>query len=240
VEVSDREVIRNSTTARDWLRAGTVQAFIVALAFLFHRPMFLANFAAIDSGRAFRSAQLEEGLEATLEQNRIASVLNLRGGSIRDPWYRNEVETTAKANVDFYDFPLRPDRKPTRDQLLALVDLLEHCRYPILIHCKSGADRTGMASGLYLMIQNAAPPEIALREFSITHSHFPIGGPEHLHEPFHEYASWLKSKQVDHTPNRFRQWVREEYNDPDDDPGFQPIRPGARMANRWADRKARH
>ena len=74
-----------------------------------------------------------------------------------------------------------------------LLDLFDSCRYPLLIHCKSGADRTGLASGLYLMARRGVPPGEALRAFSVLHGHFPIGGPEHLHEPIEEYAAWLRT-----------------------------------------------
>ena len=225
---------KGATTARDWLRAGCVQGVIVALAVVFHRPMFGANFAAVEPGLVYRSAQLHEGLGPVLRENRIASVLNLRGGSVRDPWYRHEVEATAVSGADFYDFPLRPNRKPTRSELLALIDLFERCRYPILIHCKSGADRTGMASGLYLMTREGTPPEEAVKAFSIVHSHIALGGPEHLHEPFLEYASWLKSRHETHSADRFRRWVIEEYRAPDEGKPFQPLRPGTRMARRIA------
>jgi len=208
----------------------------VALAVVFHRPMFQANFAAVDPGRAFRSAQLQEGLGTVLRQNRIATVLNLRGGSDRDPWYRNEVEATGEAGADFYDFPLKPNRKPTRAELLALVDLFERCRYPILFHCKSGADRTGMVSGLYLMTRADTPPEEAVKAFSIVHSHIALGGPEHLHEPFWEYASWLKGRHLTHSADRFRRWVAEDYQAPDKGRPFRPLQPGARLSARRAAR----
>lgn len=221
-----------TTTGWDWVRAAGVQIVVIMLAVIFHRPMFGGNFAAVEPGRVYRSAQLQESLEATLNRNHIASVLNLRGGSERDPWYRNEVEKAAKSGADFYDFPLRPDRRPTKGQLLALVDLFERCRYPILIHCKSGADRTGMASGLYLLTRRGTPPEDAVRAFTITHSHIALGGPEHLHEPFFEYASWLKDQHLTHSADRFRRWLHENYHGPDGDEPFHPVQPGARLAHR--------
>lgn len=231
----------SATTYRDWLRASGVQVIILGLAIVFRHPMFGANFAEIAPQQAYRSAQLRESLGPILAQNHIGTVLNLRGGSDRDPWYRHEVEAVAKAGADFYDLPLQPNRRPTQGELLTLVDLFERCRYPILIHCKSGADRTGMVSGLYLMMRAGTPPEAAIKAFSITHSHIALGGPEHLHEPFLEYASWLKSRHLTHSADRFRHWLRDEYEGPDGGREFQPIQPGARLARRAAEAgKSRH
>ena len=60
--------------------------------------------------------------------------------------------------LEFYDLPMSACRRPTRRELLVLLDLFEHCRYPLLIHCKSGSDRTGLASALYLMSRRGEPP----------------------------------------------------------------------------------
>ena len=81
-------------------------------------------------------------------------------------------------------------------ELLVLLDLFEHCRYPLLIHCKSGSDRTGLASALYLMSRRGEPPGWAVRGFTLKHGHVPLFGPEHLHEPFREYEAWLKAPQA--------------------------------------------
>ncbi len=104
-------------------------------------------------------------------------------------------------------------RRPTRRELLALLDILEQCPYPLLIHCKWGSDRTGFASGLYLMLVRGKPPRDAIRSFSLAHGHFPIGGPEHLHAPFYEYDAWLESQHLTHTPARLREWAAHAYRD---------------------------
>jgi hypothetical protein len=111
---------------------------------------------------------------------------------------------------------------------LQLIDLLNHCSYPLLIHCKSGADRTGLASALYRMVRRGEPPENALACFSIEFGHIPYFGTEHLHEPLQEYADWLKSNQFSHTPDRFRAWVRNEYRAGDSPRDPPAVKPGPR------------
>ena len=97
----------------------------------------------------------------------------------------------------FYDLPLAATRRPTRRELLFLIDLLDRCPYPLLIHCKSGADRTGLASALYLMVKRNQPPELAENALALEFGHVPFLGTEHLHEPLHEYAAWLKADRLD-------------------------------------------
>jgi hypothetical protein len=97
-----------------------------------------------------------------------------------------------------------------------------------------------MVSGLYRLTREGIPPEVALKEFSITHSHLAVGGPEHLHEPFLEYASWLKSKHLMHSADRFRRWLRDEYSGPGEARIFQPMQPGSRLAHRDDGKRAGH
>ena len=164
-----------------------------------------------------------------LREDGIASVLNLRGGGADDPWYVAEVEATRSGGVDFYDLPMSATRRPSRRELLTLLDLFGRCKYPLLIHCKSGSDRTGLAAGLYLMARRGVSPERAEAAFSLAHGHVPLLGPERLHEPFHEYAAWLAANRLDHTPDRLVDWARHHYRADDPLVAIEPARPGPRV-----------
>lgn len=192
------------------------------------RPFTGSNLGVVHSGRVIRAAQPTTGLRQIIRDYQLASILNLRGGSAKDWWYRSEVETSSSMGVAFFDLPLKSNRRPTRRELLSLIDTLARCKYPLLIHCKAGADRTGLASAIYLMMHDGEPPREAMRSFTIYHSHIPWFGTEHLHEPLDEYALWLDVNALPHTPGRFRAWVKNEYRS--DDPGVEPapLSPGPR------------
>jgi protein tyrosine phosphatase (PTP) superfamily phosphohydrolase (DUF442 family) len=198
------------------------------VAFTFRNPWFHGNFGVVDEDRVFRSAQPLDGLPALIAEKRIRTVLNLRGGSDADPWYSAEVAATKRLGIDFYDLPLVATVRPTRTQLLTVLDLLDRCKYPLLIHCKSGSDRTGLVSGLYLLSRKGVAPEHAENAFSLYYGHVPLFGTRHLHEPFHEYADWLKSHQFAHTPDRFKDWVAHDYRADGPLVEFVPIEPGPR------------
>jgi predicted protein tyrosine phosphatase len=190
------------------------------LAGLLSRPWLDGNVGVVDPGRVIRSAQPTSGLSRLIETHHLASILNLRGGSSRDSWYAAEVQTSAAHRVSFYDLPLSATKRPGRRDLLRLIDVLQRCSYPLLIHCKAGADRTGLASAIYLMMHRGEPPRQAAGAFSLLHSHVPLFGPEHLHEPLDEYAQWLDTHKLSHTPDRFREWVKNDYRS--DDPHVDP------------------
>jgi protein tyrosine phosphatase (PTP) superfamily phosphohydrolase (DUF442 family) len=204
----------------------------LGLVWEFRRPWFQGNLALVDPGRVIRSAQPTSQLPAWVRDFRIKSILNLRGGTPADWWYDAEVRTAQQSGLAYYDLPLSATRRPTRRELLLLIDILEHCPYPLLIHCKSGADRTGLASALYLMLRRGEPPDQAEGAFSIEFGHIPLGGTEHLHEPLDEYAAWLKANRLPHTAERFRAWVKNDYRagDPSTDPPLWPTGPRARRS----------
>lgn len=198
----------------------------------FRRPLFWGNVDAVDEGVVYRGAQPVGDVIGLIRDRKIASVLNLRGGDAADPWYVAEVEATRAAGVDFYDMPMSAVKRPARRELLALLDVLDRCRYPLFIHCKSGSDRTGLASALYLMERKGVAPGPASAAFSLAHGHVPLLGPERLHEPFAEYSAWLAEGHLDHTPARFRDWVAHHYRADDPLTPLDPVRPGPRTRTR--------
>jgi hypothetical protein len=201
---------------------------------LLSRPWWGSNLGTVDPGRVIRAAQPAGQLRQLIADHHLESILNLRGGSFHDWWYAAEVKAAEAHGVAFFDLPMSPTRRPGRRELLLLIDTLEACKYPLLIHCKAGADRTALASAIYLMMQRAEPPRQALRAFTIYHSHVPLFGTEHLHEPLEEYDQWLEARSLSHSPERFRGWVRNEYrsSDPTEDP--PPLQPGPRQRHKDA------
>jgi protein tyrosine phosphatase (PTP) superfamily phosphohydrolase (DUF442 family) len=225
--VSDQTAMARTGSSRSRSRFGTVSAFLAlaclaGLSWEFRRPWFQGNLGVVDPGRVIRSAQPTNELGHRIRDYQLKSILNLRAGSQDDWWYDAEVRMAEANGLSFYDLPLSATRRPRRHELLKLIDLFQDCPYPLLIHCKSGADRTGLASALYLMLQRGEDPERAEHAFSIEYGHIPFGGSEHLHEPIQEYAAWLKTHQLTHSPERFRDWVKNDYRD--EDPSSDPTR----------------
>lgn len=235
--VSDQTAMARTGSSWSRSRFGTASAFLAlaclaGLCWEFRRPWFQGNLGVVDPGRVIRSAQPTQELGHRIRDYQLKSILNLRAGSRDDWWYDAEVRMTEADGLSFYDLPLSATRRPRRHELLKLIDLFQDCPYPLLIHCKSGADRTGLASALYLMLRRGEDPERAEHAFSIEFGHIPFGGSEHLHEPIQEYAAWLKTHQLTHSPNRFRDWVKNEYCD--EDPSSDPprLKPGPRERQR--------
>lgn len=215
--------------ARRLIFAGVALVGACGFAAYFRRPLFEGNVGVVHPGLVFRSAQpTGDRLTSLAREHRLQTVLNLRGGTDDKSWYAAEVADARRLGLDFYDLPLSATTRPSRKHLLTVLDLLDRCRYPLLIHCKSGSDRTGLVAGLYLMSRKGVPPERAEEAFSLAFGHVPLLGTKRLHEPFDEYADWLRARDLPHTPARFRSWVEHEYRADDPLVAVRPLPPGPR------------
>jgi len=231
----DLQILRSRRRRQRRIRLLVVLVAIgIGTVFTFRNPLFRKNLGTVSPDTAYRSAQPEANLPELVDDLNLTSILNLRGGSLRDDFYAREVELTEQRGIDFYDFPMSATRRPRRHELLTLIEIFQSCRYPILIHCKSGSDRTGLASAIYLLMREQVPPQRALKSFSIYYGHVPLFGPERLHEPIREYATWLLEQGLDHTPARFQGWVERWYSAEDPPSRIEPPRKGSR----WDLRKA--
>lgn len=128
------------------------------------------NLHAVLEGTVYRSAQPSAALlETWTAAHGFRSVLNLRGPSDAG-WYRAERETAARLNLTHADFAIRDSEILAPDRAAALMALMEALPKPLLIHCKAGADRTGLAAALYLA--NAGQGEArAEAQISVRYGH---------------------------------------------------------------------
>lgn len=102
------------------------------------------------------------------------TVLSLRGGQAFGS-LPLEIDACEREGLVFRNFVLRSRALPSRAELKAMIALLGRIEYPVLFHCKSGADRAGFMAGLYLMIVEGRPVAEARRELSLRYGHIRQG-----------------------------------------------------------------
>jgi hypothetical protein len=95
--------------------------------------------------------------------------------------------------------------------LLQLIDVLDHTEFPVLFHCHKGADRTGMASAVALLLKSDTPLEEARAQLSPRYGHLSVGKTGNIDRFFDLYSEWLAERGLAHAPAVFRRWATEEY-----------------------------
>lgn len=158
---------------------------------------------------AWRSAQPAPHHIARYAREGVRTIVSLRGDTNGNLW-RIEAEACARYGIKLLNFPLGSRAAPTRAQIFAARDLLETVEYPVLIHCKSGADRAGLMSVLYRHFHEGWSIEEARRELSWKFGHVRQADTGILDYFFERYLQ--ASAQ---TPQTFLEWVETRY-DPDE------------------------
>ncbi len=188
--------------------AGALVALVAHLLYV----MVGSNFHTVIPGAVYRSAQLSAAsLDRYLQDKHIRTVINLRGCCDPETWYLNEGRVTLRNEVSLEDLGFSAGRLPSSQTLRQLLELIDRSEYPILFHCHKGADRTGMASVLALLLLTDTPLDDAVHELGFRSGHLPIGRTVNIDRFFDLYREWLSSRSLTHTPAVLRRWIEREY-----------------------------
>lgn len=108
------------------------------------------NFYEVDPGKFYRSAQLApDELKEVIAKYGIKTIISLRGAPTGFSWMREEVEIAKSNNINFVDLGFTIHYFPTNRHLKRLAETLKTAERPILVHCRTGSDRTGEVSAIY-------------------------------------------------------------------------------------------
>jgi protein tyrosine/serine phosphatase len=131
------------------------------------------NMHTVVADRLFRSATLApETLRKVVREQGIHTVINLRGAHPDQAWWREERRIVAEAGATMVDLSWPVTRMLTAQEIAKFLALAKSVREPVLIHCKSGSDRTGLAVALYLAFRMGADEETAESQLSLAYGHF--------------------------------------------------------------------
>ncbi|MCX7643716.1 MAG: tyrosine-protein phosphatase [Rhodobacteraceae bacterium] len=158
-------------------RSAATLAGAALLALLCHLVAIHAtgNFAVVVPGEVYRSAQVTPDSIARYRRAfGIASILNLRGAHPGADWYDAELRAAADEGIVHADFALSASRRVGQSEAAELVELMEGLPKPLLIHCRHGSDRTGLAAALYLARVAGADEDTAEGALSIRYGHVAV------------------------------------------------------------------
>lgn len=179
---------------------------ILALAFVWYIGAVGGNKRTVIPGRLYRSAQLTgAALRGELTKYGIKTVINLRGLSPDEAWYRDETAVCREMGVAHVDIALWASRLPEPEELDKLLDAYDHATYPVLIHCQGGSDRSGLAAAIYRIVYEGAPVDQAVhQELTWRYGHFRTKKARAMDEFFDLYSQTGAGMD-------FRQWIMKQY-----------------------------
>ena len=139
----------------------------------------------------------------------IRTVVNLRGG-FDASFYALEKDACARLGLNLVDFTITSREVPSRARVHGAKALFESLEYPALMHCKSGADRAGIMSVLYLHFRKGVPIREALAQLSLKYLHVKAGKTGVLDYTFERYLA-----EGEAAGQTFLEWVDSAAYDPD-------------------------
>ena len=151
----------------------------------------------------FRSNNPTPGRLKRLKSDGIKSVLTLRGGS-ETAHYLTEKAYCAELGLAFHSIGFSDKQAPPAAGLLALIDLFRRIEKPFVMHCKSGADRAGLASVIYLLVIEGRPLDEAQKMLSPRFLHFKGSKTGILDRVFDAYRAEGRGRS-------FEDWLRDGY-----------------------------
>lgn len=109
------------------------------------------NVHTVVAGAVYRSAQPSGSeLARYASAYHIRSVLNLRGAQPGKEWYDEETAAATSLGITQINFAMADDKPLSWSDAITLIGLMRDAPKPLLIHCRSGSNRTSLASAIYL------------------------------------------------------------------------------------------
>jgi protein tyrosine/serine phosphatase len=149
------------------LIAGTIGAYCGGL-------QLLGNFHVVVENDFYRSAQLNKvALERVIQEYDIKSILNLLGDSPEKSWYVDEIAVSTALGIEHHNYGISANEVVNGKQISEILNIVRNAPKPMLIHCKNGADRSGLVAALYLANIKGVTVEKASGQLSLYYGHFP-------------------------------------------------------------------
>ena len=157
-----------------WVATGLCMPVLILASYLAWLQVS-GNVAPVIDGAVYRSNQpTPERLADYQAAYGIRTVINLRGAAPDEDWYVLEKKAADALGMTLIDVPLASTRELSDQELRQLVETLRSAEKPILIHCRSGSNRTGLAAAIYLAAFEQVGTDTAEQQLSVRYGHVAV------------------------------------------------------------------
>jgi protein tyrosine/serine phosphatase len=154
----------------------------------------------------WRSNQPNPKQLAQWKERGIKTVFNLRGD--HDACFTAlEIDACQKLGLKLEFFKMQSRDGPRPEMLRALEKAFREAEYPILLHCKSGADRAGIAASFYKFIIEGKSVAEAKEQLSFKYLHIKLGKTGVLGHFWDKFDQANKATGI-----TFWDWIDNEYD----------------------------
>ena len=136
----------------------------------------------------------------------VRTILNLRGESDQGAYYL-EKEACKTLGINLINHQLGASTLKSKEVLLELCKILKTIKGPLLMHCKSGSDRAGLASVIYLIAVKKINPSVAANQLSIKYLHLRWYITGVLDYMISEYVNAFEQTGIE-----FEDWLENDYD----------------------------
>jgi protein tyrosine/serine phosphatase len=186
---------------------GRTVAWIDSL-FIDHAVLRLiwSNLASVVPGKIYRcNHPTPFRLRQMTRRLGLRTLINLRGRtqSGSDALSR---EAARELGLEFHDMAFESRGAPQRERIMRFHGIYTSMRAPVVMHCKSGADRAGLAAGLMVMFEGGTAAQ-AMRHLSLRFGHIRQAKTGILD------AFFLRFQREAEGRKPFLDWVQEDYDE---------------------------
>lgn len=168
--------------------------------------LLFSNLGTVIPGKVYRCNHPTPGRIRRLARRLgLTAVVNLRGATQSGSYYLSR-EATLALGLVHHDLSLESRGAPHRDRILRLYDIYQNATGPILLHCKSGADRAGLAAGLCVLFEGGTARD-ALKQLSLRYGHIRQARTGILD------AFFLRYQQDGEGRKPFFAWLEQDYDE---------------------------
>lgn len=146
----------------------------------------------------------------------VKTIISLRGRGSNGP-YLFEKEACDRYGITLEVVRMKSKKPPNITRIHTFKDIIQNAEKPLLFHCKSGADRSGLAAALYLLITDSGTIDDAKDQLSLRYLHIKqarTGILDRFIEMYEEFNA------TDPTP--FMEWLDNHYSPKELKQSFKP------------------
>lgn len=163
---------------------------------------YSGNIHEVIPGTVIRSAQLNpQQLNQVLNRYRIRSIIDMSPGN---KLHNKELQFSRTHHIRHFDLGINVHGFCPPNQLLKLTQLIETAPKPLLVHCRQGIDRTGLASAIAAILYSG---DLRTIKKQISYRYADMWPTSVGIKTITKYIAWCQQQRLSLNKHTFTSWI---------------------------------